>query len=157
MTTMTTDLREELDCARIDYEVIEHRRTETAGDEARAVGVEPDHVAKTLVLVGGERFVRVVIPASARLDLHKVREVLGEKHVRLATESELALAYPMYELGAVPPFGVPAGDRVLLDRRLAECDSVLAEAGCHNASVRLRTRDLLDVTHAEVHDLVEMP
>lgn len=156
MTTMTTDLREELDHSRIDYDVIEHRRTETAGDEARAIGVQPDEVAKTLVLVSGERFVRAVIPASARLDLHKAGDVLGDKHVRLATEEELVLAYPMYELGAVPPFGVPGGDRVLLDRRLAGRDSVVAEAGSHSESVRLRTRDLLELTRAEVHDLVDL-
>ena len=54
-------------------------------------------------------------------------------------------AYPMYELGAVPPFGVPAGDRVLLDRRLAQHDSVVLEAGSHSESVRLKTADLLSL------------
>jgi prolyl-tRNA editing enzyme YbaK/EbsC (Cys-tRNA(Pro) deacylase) len=35
----------------------------------------------------------------------------------------------MFELGAVPPFGGPAGDRTVVDRRLAEQESVLIEAG----------------------------
>lgn len=153
MTTMT-ELREELDLAQIDYDLIEHRRTETAGDEARAIGATLDEVAKTIVLVSGERFVRAVLPASERLDLHKVQEVLEDKHARLATEGELVSAYPMYELGAVPPFGVPAGDLVLVDRRLAERDSVVAEAGSHNESVRLRTRDLLRLAAARIEDLV---
>lgn len=153
MTTMT-ELREELDLAHIDYDLIEHRRTETAGDEARAIGATLDEVAKTIVLVSGERFVRAVLPASERLDLHKVQEVLQDKHARLATEGELVSAYPMYELGAVPPFGVPAGDLVLVDRRLAERDSVVAEAGSHNESVRLRTRDLLRLAAAKIEDLV---
>lgn len=152
MTTMT-ELREELDLAQIDYDLIEHRRTETAGDEARAIGATLDEVAKTIVLVSGERFVRAVLPASERLDLHKVQEVLEDKHARLATEGELVSAYPMYELGAVPPFGVPAGDLVLVDRRLAERDSVVAEAGSHNESVRLRTRDLLRLAAAKIEDL----
>jgi Ala-tRNA(Pro) deacylase len=154
MTTTTTELREELELAHVDYDLIAHRRTETAGDEALAVGVPPGLVAKTLVLVSGERFVRAVIPASERLDLQKVREVLGDKHARLATEAELVLAYPMYELGAVPPFGVPCGDRVLLDGRLAQLDSVITEAGSHSESIRLRTRHLLELTAAEVGDLV---
>ena len=153
MTTMT-ELREELDLAHIDYDLIEHRRTETAGDEARAIGATLDEVAKTIVLVSGERFVRAVLPASERLDLHKVQEVLQDKHARLATEGELVSAYPMYELGAVPPFGVPAGDLVLVDRHLAERDSVVAEAGSHNESVRLRTRDLLRLAAARIEDLV---
>lgn len=153
MTTIT-ELREELDLAHIDYDLIEHRRTESAGEEARAIGAAPDEVAKTIVLVSGERFVRAVVPASERLDLHKVQEVLEDKHARLATEGELVSAYPMYELGAVPPFGVPAGDLVLVDRRLAERESVVAEAGSHNESVRLRTRDLLRLAAAKVADLV---
>ncbi len=153
--TLTSQLEEELERARIDFDLIEHRRTETAGDEATAIGVPPDDVAKTIVLSSGDRYVRAVVPASERLDLHKVRELLGDKNARLASEEELVLAYPMYELGAVPPFGVPAGDRVLLDRRLAQHDSVVLEAGSHNESVRLKTVDLITLSRAEIKDIVD--
>ena len=151
--TPTSELHQELDRAGIDFDLIEHRRTETAGAEALAIGVAPQEVAKTIVLVSGERFVRAVVPASTRLDLHKVRELLGDNQARLASEEELVSAYPMYELGAVPPFGVPAGDRVLLDRRLAKLDSVVLEAGSHSKSVRLKTTDLLTLSGAEVEDI----
>jgi Ala-tRNA(Pro) deacylase len=151
--TLTRDLSRELDGAHVDYDLIEHRRTETAGDEARAIGVEPEQVAKTIVLATGDSFVRAVLPASEHLDLHKVRQRLDDKHARLASEAELVLAYPMYELGAVPPFGVPAGDRVLFDRRLAQHDSLVLEAGSHNESLRLKTADLLDLSNAEVADI----
>jgi Ala-tRNA(Pro) deacylase len=151
--TPTTEVHEELDRAGIDFDLIEHQHTETAGDEARAIGVAPDEVAKTIVLASRERFVRAVVPASGRLDLPKVRELLSDKRARLATEEELVVAYPMYELGAVPPFGVPAGDRVLLDRRLAQRDSVVLEAGSHSESVRLKTTDLLTLSGAQVEDI----
>jgi Ala-tRNA(Pro) deacylase len=153
--TPTIEVHEELDRAGIDFDLIEHRRTETAGDEARAIGVQLDEVAKTIVVASGERFVRAVLPASARLDLHKVRKLLDDNRARLASEEELVLAYPMYELGAVPPFGVPAGDRVLLDRRLAERDSVVLEAGSHSESVRLKTADLLTLSAAEIAEIAE--
>ena len=153
--TTTTEIHEELDRAGIDFDLIEHRRTETADDEARAIGVALDEVAKTIVIASGERFVRAVLPASTRLDLHKVRELLDDNRARLASEEELVLAYPMYELGAVPPFGVPAGDRVLLDRRLAERDSVVLEAGSHSESVRLKTADLLTLSVAEIEEIAE--
>jgi Ala-tRNA(Pro) deacylase len=153
--TPTIEVHEELDRAGIDFDLIEHRRTETAGDEARAIGVQLDEVAKTIVVASGERFVRAVLPASARLDLHKVRKLLDDNRARLASEEELVLAYPMYELGAVPPFGLPAGDRVLLDRRLAERDSVVLEAGSHSESVRLKTADLLTLSAAEIAEIAE--
>jgi Ala-tRNA(Pro) deacylase len=151
--TPTNQVEEELDRAQIDFDLIEHRRTETAGDEAHAIGMPPDEVAKTIVLASKERYVRAVVPASQRLDLHKIRELLGDKQARLASEEELVFAYPMYELGAVPPFGVPAGDRVLLDQRLAQHDFVVLEAGSHNESVRLKVADLLNLSGAEVEDI----
>ena len=151
--TATSQLEEELDRARVDFDLIEHRRTERAGDEARAIGVPPDQVAKTIVLASGERYVRAVVPASGRLDLQKMRQLLDDKKARLASEEELVLAYPMYELGAVPPFGIPAGDRVLLDRSLAQHDSVVFEAGSHNESVRLKTVDLIRLSGAEIKDI----
>ncbi|MGZ8783828.1 MAG: aminoacyl-tRNA deacylase, partial [Gaiellaceae bacterium] len=116
--------------------------------------VPPEHVAKTVVLTTVEGYVRAVVAASDHLDLNKARRLLGgDKQARLATEAELVFAYPMYELGAVPPFGVPAGDRVLFDQRLAERDSVLLEAGSHKESLRIKTADLLALTKAEVADI----
>jgi Ala-tRNA(Pro) deacylase len=151
--TLTSDLRHELDRQQLDYQLIEHRHTESAGDEADAIGIQPKGVAKTIVLVTGDHYVRAVIPACEHIDLRKVRRLLADKHTRLASEAELVLAYPMYELGAVPPFGVPAGDRVLFDEQLARRDSVVLEAGSHNESLRMKTVDLLALTGAQVADI----
>src|SRR5215207_9538998 len=123
-----TELLRELAREELAYELIPHPRTETASDEAAAVGVSPAEVAKTIVLHTRDGYVRAVLPADERLDLHKLRALLGSgEHVRLATENELALAYPMFELGAVPPFGGPAGDRVIVDHRLAALESLVLE------------------------------
>jgi Ala-tRNA(Pro) deacylase len=151
------ELVRELERYGVEYELLSHRHTLTAGDEAAALGVPRGQVAKTLVLwTGGGGYVRAVLPASDRLALGKVRELLGEgKATRLATEEELAGAYPMFELGAVPPFGGPTGDRAIVDSRLAELDSVVIEAGSHSESVRIRTDDLVSLTGAELADICE--
>lgn len=157
--TVTTDrlrLRSELDRLGVEYELIPHERTLNATAEAKVVGVPPEDVGKTIVLHTERGYVRAALAASDRLDLHKVREALPEGHdVRLATETELAAAYPMFELGAVPPWGGPSGDRVVVDRRLASRDSIVLEAGAHDESLRLKTADLLAVTGADVVDLAE--
>ena len=75
-----------------------------------------------------ERRVRAVVPASSRLDLGRLAEVVGAT-VRLLSESELAHAYPEFELGAVPPFGGPEGDRVVVDRSLGKTDHVRRGGG----------------------------
>lgn len=155
MTAHTAPRRlvHELDRAAIPYELIDHPRTTTAAAEARVLGLDPREVAKTVVLVTPDGFVRAVLPASGRLDLHKVRAILETKDVELATEEALAGAYPEFELGAVPPLTGGDGDRVLVDRRLGESEWVVLEAGTHEQSVRLRTDDLVEVCHAPLVDL----
>jgi Ala-tRNA(Pro) deacylase len=146
-------LIQQLDRASIAYELISHPRTTSAVAEANVLGLEPREVAKTVVLSTPEGFLRAVLPASERLDLGKVRTLLGMKDVRLATEQVLVGAYPEFELGAVPPLTGGAGDRVLVDHRLCENEWVVLEAGTHEQSLRLRTSDLLEMSDAQVVDL----
>jgi Ala-tRNA(Pro) deacylase len=148
------DMTLNLDREGIEYELLPHRHTETAWAEARALGIPPAYVAKTIVLSSGTEYVRAVLPASEHLDVRKVRDLLGLPHSpRLATEAELAARYPTFELGAVPPVGGPRGDRTLVDRRLVARDSVVLEAGSHDESVRVKTGDLIMLAHAEVGDI----
>lgn len=146
-----------LDEANVEYELLPHPHTETAAAEADALGLDPREVAKTLVVSTPAGYVRAVLAASDRLDLRMVREqVEGGKHIHLATEEDLQRDYPDFELGAVPPFG-GAGDRVLVDSRLAQRETVVLEAGSHEQSVRVRTADLLELTRADVVDLSWKP
>lgn len=151
---MIAELTRELKERDVAFEVLPHAHTERASDEAKVLGVPIGDVGKTLVVVTPEGRARAVVPATERLDLHKVRDALGGgKKVRLATEEELKDAYPMFELGAVPPVGGPR-DRVLVDRRLAGRESIVVEAGTHDESVRVRAEDLLRAADAEILDLV---
>jgi Ala-tRNA(Pro) deacylase len=144
-----------LDEAGVEYELLPHPRTDTAAAEAEALGVEQAEVAKTLVISTPGGYVRAVLAASDRIDLHKLREHMeGGKRIHLATEEDLERDYPDFELGAVPPFG-GSGDRVLVDSRLADRESVVLEAGSHEQSVRIRTADLLALSRAEVADLAQ--
>jgi Ala-tRNA(Pro) deacylase len=150
----TEDLTRVLDEAGVRYEILSHARTESAVAEAEALGLAPADVAKTLVVTTPEGYVRAVLPASKRIDLHKLREVTGggKKDVHLASEEDLARDYPEFDLGAVPPIG-GRRDLVVIDRRVAERDSIVLEAGSHEHSARVPTGDLLHVTAAEVADI----
>jgi Ala-tRNA(Pro) deacylase len=148
------DLTRFLDEAGVDFDVLEHAHTERAADEAAALGIGPEEVAKTLVLVAPSGSVRAVLAASERIDLHKVAALLGfgGKKVHLASEDDLARDYPEFELGAVPPFG-GREDQVVVDEQLAGRDSVVLEAGTHERSVRLKAADLVRLTGAQVADI----
>jgi len=148
------DVTSFLDEAGLDFDVLEHAHTERAADEAAALGVSPTEVAKTLVVTTPEGNVRAVLPASERIDLRKVGDLVGasRKKVHLATEDDLARDYAEFELGAVPPFGGKR-DAVILDLRLSERDSVVFEAGSHERSVRIKAADLVRLTQAQVADI----
>jgi Ala-tRNA(Pro) deacylase len=140
----------------ISYEVVEHERTMSAAEEAQATHRRPEGVAKTVVLRDGQRYVLAVIPASERLDLHKVREVIGaSKGLRLATEEEMAEDFRELEVGAVPPIGpmLPAAE--VIDRRLLDEDRILCAGGDHRHSIVIDPRDVSRVTDAAAADIVE--
>ena len=141
----------------VAFELLPHGHTESALAEAEALGLDPADVAKTLVVETPDGYTRAVLPASERLDLAKLRDLLGagKKKVHLATEESLARDYAEFELGAVPPVGGSRRDPVVIDRRLAERESVVLEAGSHDESVRLARADLVRVTQARIADIAQ--
>ena len=139
----------------VDFEVLPHSRSMTAAAEARALGVLPQTVAKTVIAKGADELhVRAVIPATSRVSMPKLANAAGTPALRLLTEAELVADYPQFELGAVPPFGGPGGDRVIVDRSLVKLEHVVFEGGVHDTSLRMRAEDLIEVAGAQRADIV---
>jgi Ala-tRNA(Pro) deacylase len=145
-----------LDAEGVSYELLPHQHTERAAEEAAALGVPAESVAKTLVLTVPEGYVRVVLAATDRLDLQKVRELIGasSKKVHLASEDDLQRDFPEFELGAVPPVG-GRKDPVLVDRAIPELDEIVFEAGDHGESVRMRSQELQRLAEVRIVDIRE--
>jgi Ala-tRNA(Pro) deacylase len=142
----------------VRYEVVEHRPTFSAAAEARASGTEPREAAKTLALHDRDGYRMAVIPATHRLDLHRVRELLGAtSHLRLATEAELERDFPMFDVGAMPPLGPMMPMPEIIDVHLLYHDRILCAGGDHRHSLHLDPRDLLRVCEPRVASLCEMP
>ena len=144
-----------LDQLGIPYEIVDHGRAFTAASEASAAGVRPENAAKSILLHDGERYRLVVIPASDRLDLGKVRDLLGlsRASLRLATEGEIGAELPEFELGAIPPFGEMLPVPEIVDARLLEHERVLCNGGDHAHSVLLDPKDVVRASEARVADV----
>jgi Ala-tRNA(Pro) deacylase len=145
-----------LEARGVPFDVVEHPETFTAAAEARASHIAPEHGAKTVVLHDGDELLLAVVPASERLDIHKLRAVLGRsKSLRLATEDELAARFPSYELGAVPPFGpdVPAVE--VIDTHVVSGERVLCSGGDHRHGIILPAEELPRLAGATVADVIE--
>jgi Ala-tRNA(Pro) deacylase len=149
-------ITEYLEGATVEYELVEHEPVMSAAAESTATHRPPDQVAKTIVLHDGSVYVIAAIPASERLDLHKLRRLLGaSRHLQLASEEQIAHDFPTLEVGAVPPFGpmVPAAE--VIDRSLLEQERILCPAGDHRHSVLVAPSDVKRITAAKVADICQ--
>jgi Ala-tRNA(Pro) deacylase len=144
-----------LESESVPYEIVEHERTQTAAEEAAATGMSPADVAKTVVLRDDEGVRLAVIPASHRLDLHKVKRELGSKGLRLVTEQEMAGEFSDLEVGALPPFGPMFHALELVDERLLEHDRILCGGGDHEHGVLVDPRDMARAGQARIADICE--
>jgi Ala-tRNA(Pro) deacylase len=139
----------------VRYEVVEHKRTHTAAAEARAAGMPPTDVAKTVVLRDEEGLRLAVVPSSDRLDMHKVKLELGSKGLRLVSEREMADEFDEFEVGAVPPFGPMFQALELVDQRLLDHDRILCCGGDHEHGVLVDPNDMVRAARARVADICE--
>lgn len=124
------------------FTVIPHPKAPTAEGEAHAMGISPDEVVKTVVVIANYGPALMVIPASRRLDMELVARATGDPQVRLATERELERQFPDYELGALPPLSMLLLAPMYVDPAVAERESIVFAAGRQDVSVRMATRDL---------------
>lgn len=155
-TTRAEAIAEFLEAEGIKHELVEHEPTMSAAAEARATHHPPDQVAKSIVLHDGSAYVIAAIPASERLDLHKLRELLGAtRELRLASEEEIGREFPSLEVGALPPFGpmVPAAE--VIDLSLLDHSLILCSAGDHRHSVLLDPHDVVRITAATVAEICQ--
>jgi Ala-tRNA(Pro) deacylase len=118
------------------FEVLPHPPADTALDEARALGVDPDEVVKAVVLDVPTGHAVAIVPASRRLDLALVREALGEPDAKLAREDEIDHDFPEFEPGAVPPLPSLLHVPVVIDPAVLRRRVITFAAGSQRASVR---------------------
>jgi Ala-tRNA(Pro) deacylase len=145
MSTVTEFLKDH----DVGFKEFEHPATFTAIEEARALGIGAELVAKTIVLWTRRGYTLAVLPASRRLSMRRVRSAT-DAGARLATEFEILRDVPGYELGAVPPVGSLLGLPMLVDPELAMHESVVFASGRPTESVQMRTADLLADRNATV-------
>lgn len=145
-----TKLREYLDKAGVQYEVLSHRQAFTAQEVAEAQHVKGRDLAKVVMLRSGGEFFMTVLPAPYRVDLDLAQGVVGRRDLRLATEEEFAGLFPQCEAGAMPPFGNLYGLPVFVDQSLTRDDDIVFNAGTHTQTVRMTYADFARLVQPKV-------
>jgi Ala-tRNA(Pro) deacylase len=131
-----TVVTEHLEKQGIRFELLPHPPTTSALAEAEALELEPDEVVKAVVLDVSTGHAIAVLPASRRIDVDLLREALGERDARLASEEEIARDFPEFELGAMPPLPSMLHVPLVIDPSVLDHASITFAAGITRGSVR---------------------
>ncbi len=134
----------------VDYEESYHHEAFTAQSLAQQEHISGHHVAKVVVVIADERPVELVLPASRSVQLNRVREMLGAKEVRLATEDELGIYFSDCERGAMPPFRHWQGVDIWMDESMRVLGDILFPAGSHCDAVRMHFEDWLRLAQPQI-------
>jgi len=140
-------VRDFLEARAPDLAIVETEASSATVDlAAKAHGVEPAQIAKTICLKVGDRTLLVVTGGTARLDNRKLKDAFGGKARTL--DSQQVLAVTGHEVGGVCPFGLAAPLPVYCDVSLRQFDEVVPAAGSTDAAVRIATERLAELTGA---------
>ena len=134
-------LKDLLDREGVKYVSIAHSPAYTARETAEAAHVPGKDFAKTVMVHIDGRLAMAVLPASEKLDLARLKDAAGGRHVRLALESEFDRQFPGCEPGAMPPFGNLYGMRVFVAETLAADGEIAFNAGSHAELIRMAYKD----------------
>jgi Ala-tRNA(Pro) deacylase len=150
--TIMKKLKGYLDESDVRYEVSSHREAYTAQEIAAVLHVPGQKLAKVVIVKAGERFVMAVMPATWKVDMEKMKGVLGSADVRLATEDEFKNLFPECDVGAMPPFGNLYDLDVYVDKSLTEDREIVFQGGTHVDTVNMNYQDFATLVKPIVAD-----
>ncbi|HEU0193307.1 MAG TPA: YbaK/EbsC family protein [Gaiellales bacterium] len=150
-TRGTTELRR----AGIEHRILSYayRAGGSAGeDAARALGVPPERMLKSLVTRAGDGLVFALVPVSAELSLKKLAAAAGSKSAAMAPPADAERATG-YQLGGISPLGSRRRLPVFVERAALAFPHVCVNGGGRGVIVELAAADLVALTAATPADL----
>ncbi|KUK58716.1 MAG: YbaK/prolyl-tRNA synthetase associated region [Synergistales bacterium 53_16] len=137
------------------YENIIRRTNETiktVDDAAKAVGAPPEEILKSILLLADDKPVLALMSGPNRVDLRKVKSLLGAKKISMA-RPEWVFEFSGYKVGGVPPIGYDKQPLSLIDETLFKHDVVWAAAGTEHAFFPVRPEELKRLTGGKACDI----
>ena len=128
MNNVTKQIKELLESMNFNYKLLEHEPTPTSQIAAKVRGTSESQGAKAIVLRSRGKFLICVLPGNRKIDLAKMRAVIGEKSLSMATPDEVLKATGCV-VGGVPPFGNLFSIPVYLDKSMLKNDEIAFNAG----------------------------
>ena len=151
---MSNPAEDALAASGLSCRLISHGPVRSLAEAARARGVTPADVVKTLVVRrGDDDFLFVLVPGDRTISWPKLRALLGVSRLSMP-DAAVAREVTGYERGTITPFGSLRRWPVVADDRVAGREITLG-AGQQGLAVALAADDAiraLDATVADISD-----
>jgi len=149
---VSTRALEAAEAAGLSHRVIRHGPVRSLAEAARARGVEPADVVKTLVVRrGDDDFLFVLVPGDRAISWPKLRRLLGVSRLSMP-DAEVARQATGYERGTITPFGSAQPWPVIADERVRGREITLG-AGEHGVALAADADEILQALDASVADV----
>lgn len=135
--------------------IISQDTTATVETAAKALGVEPGRIAKTLAIRAGNHLFLLVARGDARLDNRKCKAEFGARPRMLGPDETFDVTG--HPVGGVCPFGLKNEIPIYLDISLKAFDVVYPAGGSFNSSVECPTDRLFNLVAGRWVDLCRLP
>ena len=121
---------------------------------AKAIGMPPEQVFKTLVARGVKTGIHVFcIPVCCELDLKKAARAAGDKNMELVAVKEL-LGLTGYIRGGCSPVGMKKSYPTTIDETCILWDEIAVSAGERGHQMVLPPEALVDLISAHLADII---
>jgi Cys-tRNA(Pro)/Cys-tRNA(Cys) deacylase len=138
----------------LPHRVIRHGPVRSLAEAARARGVAPADVVKTMVVRRGEDdFLFVLVPGDRTISWPKLRGLLGVNRLSMP-DAEVARQATGYERGTITPFGSARPWPVIADERVRGREITLG-AGQPGLALAGGADEILQALGASVADISE--
>jgi Uncharacterized conserved protein len=139
---------------RDDLEILEFPvSSATVELAAKAVGVEPELIAKTIACRLKDEVILVVVSGTARLSNKKFKETFGCK-VKMLPPDEV-IDCTGHAVGGVSPFGLKNPLSVYLDKSMERFEYIYPAAGESNNAIKIKINEFAVLCDGEWVDVTE--
>ena len=111
---------------------------------AKAVGTEPERIAKSLTFMVGDQPVMILCAGDAKISNPKYKAYFHKKAKMLTREEVNELVG--HDVGGVCPFGIKEGVTVYLDESLKRFDVIYPACGSSSSAVKLTIPELEEIS-----------
>jgi len=141
------------------FETFEHEPVRTSAEASHvSSGYDIKQGGKAIIvkvkMSGSEsKYVMLVIPGDEKFQNKKVKQAIGAKDLRFATEEEVWKVTEGVKPGGIPPFGNIFGIEVVADSKVFENDKIVFNAGDRSFSIGMTSKDYKNIVQPTVAEI----